>query len=309
MLKKGIYIIILAVLSIQVQAQQLSHFSYFTYNYMQYNPAVAGTAPCLDLKFGYRRQWKGFEGAPVTAFANLHGKIGKDSKLRFTGIGATMENDDAGPFSYTNLNLLLAHHIKMSNKYYLSGGLGIGFAQYAIEYGEMSLEFQDIDPVITGGVNDFVFPVISAGLWLYRSDRFYGLSVRNVNNPKIEGPQDTKLVRHFTIANGYAKKLTEEMVFKPAFLINYAGKSRSSIEAQFILDFKDMVSVGVAARSGHGFSALLKLSVVKYVTVAYAYDITMNKIRYNGANSHEIILGIRACTKPNPLHVPCAAYD
>lgn len=308
-MKKGIAFILLFAAVYQTYAQQLSHFTFFTYNYLQYNPAVAGTAPCLDLKFGYRRQWKGFEGAPNTAFANLHGKIGKDSKLRFTGIGATMENDDAGPFGYTNLNIMVAHHMKLSNKYFLAGGLGVGFAQYAIDYGEMSLELQDIDPVITGGVNDFVFPTFNAGLWLYRPDRFYGFSIRNVNSPKIDGPQDTRLKRHFTFANGYAMRLTEEMSFKPAFLINYVGKSRSSIDAQFILDYKDMVAVGVAARSGHGFSALLKLSVVNYVTVAYAYDITMNKIRYDGASTHEIILGIRACTKPNPLHVPCAAYD
>lgn len=290
-------------------AQQLSHFSYFTYNYLQYNPAVAGTAPCLDLKFGLRRQWKGFEGSPTTAFANLHGKIGKESKFKITGVGATIENDDAGPFSYTAVNVCIAHHRRLSNKYFLAGGIGLGFAQYGIDYGEMTLEFQSADNAISGAVNDFVLPTVNAGIWLYRSDRFYGFSIRNVNNPKINGPADTQLRRHFTFANGYAMRLTEELTFKPAFLINYVGKSRSSLEAQLLLNYKDRVDVGLGARSGHGFSALIRLSVVKYVTVAYAYDITMNKIRYNGASTHEIIIGIRACKEGNPLHVPCAAYD
>ncbi len=292
-----------------LRAQQLSHFSYFTYNYLQYNPAVAGTAPCLDLKFGLRRQWKGFEGAPTTIFANLHGKIGKESKFKITGVGATVENDDSGPFSYTAVNVCLSHHRKLSNKYFFAAGIGLGFAQYGIEYQEMTLEFQSFDPAISGSVNDFVLPTVNAGIWLYRSDRFYGLSVRNLNNPKIEGPANTQLRRHYTLANGYAMRLTEELSFKPAFLLNYVGKSRSSIEAQLLLNYKDLVDVGIGARSGHGFSALLRLSVVKYVTVAYAYDITMNKIRYNGASSHEVIIGIRACKEGNPLHVPCAAYD
>jgi type IX secretion system PorP/SprF family membrane protein len=308
-MKKWIAVILLLALGKNFSAQQLSHFTFFTYNYLQYNPAVVGTAPCLDLKFGFRRQWKGFEGAPTTAFANIHGKIGKVKKFRFTGLGATMESDDAGPFGFTTLNLAIAHHMKLASKYFLSAGLGVGFAQYSVDYGEMTLEFQNIDPAITGGVNDFIFPTVNAGLWLYRSDRFYGLSVRNINSPKVDGLNDTRLKRHWTIANGYAIRLTEELGFKPAFLINYVGKSRASIDAQFLLDYHDMVAVGLAGRSGHGFSALLKLSVVKYVTIAYSYDITMNKIRYDGASTHEIILGIRACTQANPLHVPCAAYD
>jgi type IX secretion system PorP/SprF family membrane protein len=307
---KKVYLVIISILLVHFSdAQQMTHYSFFTYNYMQYNPAVVGTAPCLDLKFGLRRQWKGFQGSPTTAFANVHGKIGQESKFKFTGIGAMMESDDAGPFSYTTVNLAIARHLKLANKYFLSAGLSVGFAQYGIDYGEMTLEDQVNETAITGGVNDFVFPTVGAGLWLYRSDRFYGLSVRNLNNPKIEGPADTQLRRHWTIANGYAIRVSEELAFKPAFLINYVGKSKASIDAQFLLDYKDMVSVGLAGRSGHGFSALLKLSVVKYVTIAYAYDITMNKIRYDGASTHEIIMGIRACTKANPLHVPCAAYD
>lgn len=308
-MKKWILLIWPLFALLRSEAQQLSHFSYFTYNYLQYNPAVAGTAPCLDLKFGYRSQWHGFEGAPKTAFANIHGKVGKQKQLRFSGMGATVENDDAGPFSYTSVQFLYAHHMKLQSKFYLAAGMGLGFSQYAIDYGEMTLEQQNGDPAINGAVNDFVIPVLSAGLWLYRSDRFYGLSVRNLNSPKIDGPADTQLRRHWTVANGYAMKLTEELVFKPAFLLNYAGKSRSSLEAQFILNFKDMIDVGLAGRSGHGFTGLIKLSVIRYVTIAYAYDITMNKIRYTGAGSHEIILGIRACKEENPLHVPCAAYD
>jgi type IX secretion system PorP/SprF family membrane protein len=303
-MKKTLAIFISLVVSVAAGAQQFSHFSYFTYN-----PAVAGTAPCLDLKFGLRRQWKGFQGSPTTAFANLHGKFGKESKLRINGIGATVENDDAGPFSYTTVNVCYALHRKLSNKYFLSAGVSVGFSQYGIEYNEMTLEQQDIEPAITGAVNDFVIPIFNAGIWLYRPDRFYGLSVRYLNSPKVDGTQNTQLRRHYTFANGYATRLTEELSFKPAFLINYVGKSRSSIEAQFILDYKDMVDVGIAARSGHGFSALIKLGIIKYVTVAYAYDITMNKIRYDGASTHEIILGIRACKEGNPLHVPCAAYD
>jgi len=302
-------IMVLIVLAEGWTAQQLPHFTYFTYNYMQYNPAVVGTAPCLDLKFGLRRQWKGFEGAPTTGFANIHGKIGKKSQFRFHGLGATVENDDAGPFNYTTVHMNYAYHMKLASKYFLAGGIGLGFAQYSVDYGEMIFENQLAQTAISGIVNDVIFPMFNAGLWLYRSDRFYGLSVRSLNNKSIDGFTDTQVRRHLTFANGYATRLSQELTFKPAFLINYVGKSKASIDGQLVLSFKDMVDVGIGARSGHGFSALLKLSALRYITIGYAYDVTMNKIRYVSGSTHEIVVGVRACKEGNKMYVPCAAYD
>lgn len=308
-MRKYIIIAFLCALADGWVAQQLPQFTYFTYNYMQYNPAVVGTAPCLDLKFGVRRQWKGFEGAPTTGFANLHGKIGKKSEFHFHGLGATIETDDAGPFNYTTVHLNYAYHMRLANKYSLSAGLGLGFAQYSIDYGEMKFENQLEETAVFGIINDFIFPMFNAGLWLYRSDRFYGLSVRSLNNKSIDGLTDGQVRRHITFANGYATRISQELTFKPAFLINYVGKSRPSIDGQLVLSFKDMVDVGIGARSGHGFSALLKLSAIRYVTIGYAYDVTMNKIRYVSGSSHEIVVGIRACKEGNKMYVPCAAYD
>ena len=308
-MKRLLIISILLLLAEGWRAQQLPQFTYFTYNYMQYNPAVVGTAPCLDLKFGVSRQWNGFEGAPTTGFANIHGKIGKKSQFHFHGLGATVENDDAGPFNYTTVHVSYAYHTKLASKYFLAAGIGLGFAQYSIDYGEMTFENQLAETAITGIVNDFVFPMFNAGLWLYRSDRFYGLSVRSLNSKSIDGLTDTEVRRHYTFANGYATRITQELTFKPAFLINYVGKSRASIDGQLVLSFKDMVDVGIGARSGHGFSALLKLSAIRYVTIGYAYDVTMNKIRYVSGSTHEIVVGIRACKEGNKMYVPCAAYD
>lgn len=309
MMKRILIVGFLILLAQAWSGQQLPQFTYFTYNYMQYNPAVVGTAPCLDLKFGLRRQWKGMEGAPTTGFANIHGKIGKKSEFHFHGLGATVENDDVGPFNYTTVHVNYAYHMKLANKYFLSTGLGLGFAQYSIDYGEMLFENQLAETAIFGIVNDFVFPMFNAGLWLYRSDRFYGLSVRSLNNKDIDGLSNTQMRRHFTFSNGYATRITEELTFKPAYLINYVGKSRPSIDGQLVLSFKDMVDVGIGARSGHGFSALFKLSAIRYVTIGYAYDVTMNKIRYTSGSSHEIVVGIRACKQGSKLYVPCAAYD
>ncbi len=292
----------------EVRAQQLPQWTYFTYNYLQYNPAAAGTTPCLDLKFGYRRQWRGFEGAPATAFANLHGKI-PPKKWNFLGLGATVENDNAGPFSYTSMQLIGAYHMRLQQKYYLSAGIGVGFSQYRVNFGDMTLEQQDIDPAITSSYNQFSFPQISAGLWLYRDDRFFGMSARNVTGKQLDGLGESKLSAHWTFAHGRALKLTKELYFKPALLLNYVPRSKSSLDAQFLLEYKQKLGVGLAGRSGHGVSAIMKIAALKYITLAYSYDLTANKIRFAGQSTHELIIGMRACVDKGKYDVPCAAYD
>lgn len=296
----------------EISAQQLTQYSNFVYNYLQYNPAVAGTAPCLDIKFGFRKQWTGIPDSPQTIFANAHGKIGGKKKIsNFHGIGVTVENDQAGPFAYSSLHALYAYHMRLSRRYTLSTGAGVGFSQYRIDYSNMILENQTDEPLITGAINDFVFPVINFGLWLYRDDRFYGISVRNIGTRSVKGIPDGagKLQAHWTFANGYAVKLGDDLTFKPALLLNYVAKSKASLEGQGMMDYKEKFAVGIGARSGHGFTALVKVTALQYVTLAYAFDITANKLRYDGKNSHEIMIGIRACKSANPLHVPCSAYD
>jgi hypothetical protein len=130
-----------------------------------------------------------------------------------------------------------------------------------------------------------------------------------LNAKKIKGLGDSKLNAHWTFALGRAIKLNKELVFKPAFLFNYVPKSRISLDSQFLLEFKEKISLGLGGRNGHGVSAMVKIAALKYVTIAYAFDLTANKIRFDGPTSHEITLGFRACKEVGRYEVPCAAYE
>lgn len=289
-------------------AQQFSQFSYFTYNYLNYNPAVTGATPCMELKLGHRRQWVGVDGAPVTSFATVHGKFGK-KKQNYHGIGGIVETDEAGPFSTTSLHVNYAYHMRVARKYMLSAGIGVGFLQYRMNYSLMRLRDQENDDLLNRSVSEFNYPMVNFGLWLYNSDRFYGLSIRNIGKARINALGNTPLVRHLTLAYGRAIKMSDDLMFKPAALLNYAPRSRVSLEGQALLAYKEKITVGLGARSGNGICTLLKLDVIKHVTIAYAFDLTMSKLRTDGAAAHEITLGLRACAEKERYHVPCAAYD
>jgi type IX secretion system PorP/SprF family membrane protein len=191
----------------------------------------------------------------------------------------------------------------------LATGVSAGFLQYRVDYGSILLDDFN-DPAINNAVSDFVTPQINFGLWLYRGDRFYGLSARHLVENKIDGLSDqTKLVRHYTFSAGRSIRMNKDLFFKPAFLVNYVPGSKMSLDMQALLEFREKVTVGLAARTGNGLAAIIKLGLIKYVTVAYAYDMTLSKMRYGGLHTHEIVLGIRACASKERYHVPCAAYD
>lgn len=291
------------------EAQQLTQYSNFVYNYQLYNPAVTGTTNCIDVRLGTRRQWTGFTGAPTTNFLYGHTRIGKDSKLKFHGIGGAIETDRAGPFNSVGFAFCYAFHKKISKSHFVASGLSLGIYQYSLNYAALKFENQLDETAIEGSINTLLFPHTNFGLWLYNRKRFFGFSVRSVGNPVITGLLGSNLQRHFAFAAGFTKRLSQDLTFKPALHVNYVAKSKPSIDLQGMMNYRDLFDIGIAVRSGHGISGLLKLSLVDHVTLAYAYDFTVNKMKFASPNTHEIIIGLRSCRTQSKYAVPCSAYN
>lgn len=268
---------------------------------------MAGSAPCLDLKLGYRAQWRGIDDAPTTAFANLHGNFGQNGS-NFHGIGGLVETDAAGPVSFTSLHLAYAYHMKASRKSMFSVGVAAGMFQYRMDIAGMTLA-DPHDPAIEGASSAFIYPQINFGLWWYSEDRFLGFSMRNLVENKIPQTGAGRLRRHYEVMAGQNIELSEEFQFKPAAQIKYVASSRMSLDMQAFMDYRDKVALGLGFRSEHGLSGLVKIDMFKYVNLAYAYDFSLNKIRLGGRSSHEVTIGIQACPQGVTRYIPCAAYD
>lgn len=291
--------------------QQIPQYSHYSLNYFGINPAVAGSKPCLDMKLGYRQQWTGIEDSPTTAYANMHGKIAS-GKTNFLGIGGRAVTDNTGPLSYTSLDLAVAYHMKTTRKSMLSAGLALGFHQWRMDAGVIRLPetgFFD-DPVLGDSQAKFLYPTVDFGLWWYREDRFVGISIVNIAELQVpDVGNDTFINRHFLITAGRISEMGDGFFFKPSTNIRLIPGSRPSIDLTAMVDYKDKVSMGIGARNGFGLIGLLKVDAFKYVTIGYAYDMSLSKMRFEGRHTHEIVLGIQACSKGDSRGIPCAAYD
>lgn len=303
--------LIFCVAAVSVNAQQTPLYSHYVLNYFQINPAVAGSKPCLDMKIGHRRQWVGIPNGPRTSFGNIHGNFGKKGN-NFHGIGGQVYTDDTGPFGFTGLNAVYAYHMKVNRKYNLSVGAGVGFQQFRVDVGGITLPDVQLlnDPAFNGGASEFLFPMIQFGLWYYKEDRFYGFSVQNMveQGYEIIG-LDAAARRHYSLAAGRAIEMEDGFMFKPSAHVQYVAGSRLSIEMTGMFDYKNKVEIGAGFRSESGLTALARFDIFRYITVAYAYDFALSRIRFDGRHTHEVVLGIQACSGPEGRYVPCAAYD
>ena len=260
--------------------QQLGQYTNFIFNYQMVNPAATGYTTCTEIKTNYRQQWSGIDGAPKTTNVFVHGRL-RAMRNAFQGLGASIESDANGAFGSTSLMLNYAYHTRVSKGYNLAGGIAVGLTQVRIDYTKVNFADPYNETVINGVVSDYIFPNINAGVWLYRGDRFYGLSIKSLTNSPIDGLSTGRYNRHFSIVYGKYIKISKDLAF----------------------------SLGFAARNGHGVSGIFKFDVYKQLAVSYAYDLTLNRLKYGSYHTHEISLALKTCAVLGKEKELCAAYE
>src|ERR1700710_2589897 len=78
-MKKLLLTIFIFIMAMQlVRAQQKPQYTQYVLNNLLINPAVTGIENYFDVKTGYRSQWTGLQGAPVTSYITGTVPFGSD---------------------------------------------------------------------------------------------------------------------------------------------------------------------------------------------------------------------------------------
>src|ERR1700712_1844778 len=119
-MRKFYTLLLLVLLTACVYGQQQPQYTQYIFNTLLINPAVSGIENYVDVKAGYRSQWTGLTGAPVTTYFSVTAPLGhnlvagdalqvpSDNDARsfvqtyrasdpHHGIGLTVVSDKAGP--------------------------------------------------------------------------------------------------------------------------------------------------------------------------------------------------------------------
>lgn len=324
MMKKQFLFYLLAFLAFGSFAQQRPHYTQYILNNYILNPALSGIENYTDLKLSTRDQWVGLDGAPQTFYLSIHKPIGKkDYKTTATsfqvpgqnprgraywenytasephhGVGFTMVNDKTGLYNRFSASGTYAYHLGLTPTTNISAGFSAGVSM--VSYDKAKAQFADPnDPVLGNSTGDLnkLRPDLGAGLWLYSSDYFIGLSAQQIIPQKIRFTDDatygSKLIPHLFATAGYRFLLSEDVNAIPSVMFKYVQGSPTTPQFDFNvkMQYRDLLWLGGSYRLKDGYAVMIGLNVGNAVNVGYSYDFTQTRLNTASSGTHEIIIG------------------
>jgi len=323
-MKRILYFFVVFVAGIQLAvAQQKPQYTQYVFNNLLLNPAVTGIENYTDVKAGYRSQWTGLQGAPVTSYLTIDAPIGNNfiqgdatafpaeggenpSSRLYTqnymaaephhGIGFTIVSDQAGPITQTNIDLTYAYHLGLTDRINLAVGVAAGLNHINLNTSELTLE-TPFDPAISNGNNSQWKPDLSTGFWLYSSNYYFGASVQellpeNLYFSSNNTYNQSKTVPQYFVTGGVKLFLTDDITLLPSFLIKSINPTPLTYDINAKISFKDKIWLGGSYRHDDSFGVLAGINISSFINIGYSYDITTSALNTVSNGTHEIVISL-----------------
>ena len=322
-MKRSLCVLFLAVMSLSVAAQQRAQYTQYIFNNYLLNPAVSGIENYTDLKGGYRSQWSGLEGAPVTSYISIHAPIGKNfinsSANSFPsdgnnpmsrsflqtyaaaephhGVGLQAVFDETGPLRRTDVSLSYAYHLGVTEVLNVSFGVAAGFSKIDLDISQVNLGENANDPAILASQNSNTKPDLGAGIWIYGPRYFIGVSALQLLGQNLSFTDDKaydqgKLAPHFFTTAGYKFYLGDDFAAIRSAMIKHVSPAPTSVDLNLKVAFRDKFWLGGGYRVNDSFSAMAGMNISHLFNLSYSYDYTTSGLNAVSSGSHEVVLGL-----------------
>ncbi|MFN5317710.1 MAG: type IX secretion system membrane protein PorP/SprF [Bacteroidia bacterium] len=283
-------------------AQQDPLKTLYYYNSMLVNPAYTGTLDYYQAIGGFRSQWLAFPGAPQTANMSIHGPLPKENM----GLGLTFTNDRAGVIQSNNIQLTYAYRLTLKNSN-LSFGLQSGLRNFSATLNDVFLTSSDqnYDAAFANNINAWSLN-FGTGVFWYSDKWFAGLSLPHLRNHILADREfkdfvDARYRTQFQLHGGYVFDVAPELKLKPAAMIKGVGGAPLQLDLNATLYWNDLLSGGLAFRTGDALSFYADVKLSKNFRCGYAYDQVVNGWAGTVGGSHEIMLRYDFSLKGNEI--------
>lgn len=283
--------LLLAAIPAKVQAQQDPMVSQYMFSGHFVNPGYAGSHSYANLTLLARRQWMGFEGAPLSSYLSFDMPLAN----KRLGVGAIVSNDQIGVTNQTRLAGTVAYHLPVGEKAKLAVGLRASVSYYRAQLTDLVVWDQN-DQVFSNNINGKTLPNAGAGIYFYMPRFYAGVSVPEVitYNPDltlhVNMNQAPLLERHYYFATGVAIPLGSNFDLKPSVLVKYVQHAPVEADANLSLFIHKMIWVGATWRTNDGMSGMVEYQATKNLRVGYAYDLALTNMQKYNQGSHEIMI-------------------
>lgn len=272
-------------------AQQDLMLSQEIFSRVNKNPAATGNTEDIDIFLHGRIQWAGIDNGPRTGVLNVTNYVDKIK----SGMGLTCSYDKIGVAHHTtNMKVVYAYHIDLSEKYVLSMGLGAGvnwgyYNSYCNELEDMT-EFGD--ETYPEQKETKISPDFDFGLELSNPLWTVGASVTHLTRGEMTTFEPE---RHFYLYGTSLIPLNQTWELAPT--ISYMHRNNTNVMEVGSLAFYDrFVWGGLTLRPdlNNGFNPsmlVMTLGLEWYkVRFGYSYDLGLGSMDRLSASTHEIIL-------------------
>lgn len=313
---------VLMMCSFAALAQQKPQYTQYVFNNYLLNPAVSGIENYTDLRAGYRSQWTGLEGAPVTSYLSVNAPIGQnfiygdatsmsgDSQNPLGrlatrdymaaephhGVGAMIMTDRAGAIVQTSMSASYAYHLGITSKLNLSVGIMAGINRISLDLSQVKLQNPDDAAIYNGNANQ-TKPDIGAGIWAYSGNYYFGASVQQLLKQTLSFGEKSaynqgKTVPHYFITGGFKVFLDDDITLLPSVLVKVVDPAPVSYDINMKLAFSNKLWVGGSYRHNDAKAAMAGVNISSVINLGYSYDFTSSNLRTVSNGSHEIVIAI-----------------
>ena len=268
-------------------AQQDPLTAQYLNNYFIINPAYAGMTKDLNLSAGYRTQWAGFAGSPVTLNANGHISLAANKM----GVGLNIVQDKIGSNKTTEINAAYAYHIPMKDGVDMSFGLLAGMINYRSDYSDLQIDKSD--PKFNN-VSEYQAN-FGAGL-LVRSEK-YLVSVAVPHMLKANGDPQTLAANLYAqnlyVYAGYLAQASYRIKIKPSILLRSSKGSPLSVDYYLGMRVDDSYTIGVYTRNFNTIGFQAQINVGDALRFSYTFELPTNNSVGLNFTSHEFMVSFR----------------
>ncbi|MBL4662978.1 MAG: type IX secretion system membrane protein PorP/SprF [Flavobacteriaceae bacterium] len=283
-------VLLIALSTSQLHAQQDSQYTQYMYNTQTFNPAYVGSRGTMSLTGLYRNQWVGLDGAPETFNFSINTPVGE---LKKVGLGLSFIQDKIGPADESTITADFSYTIQLNEKIKLAFGVKGGINLLSVDYSKLNIHNPN-DELQQYNIDHRVTPIIGAGLYLHDNETWYaGVSAPNMletsHYDDVTVSNATEKA-NFYIIGGYVFSLSESTKFKPAVIGKFVSGAPISIDLSANFLFYDTFTLGAAYRFDAAVSALAGFQINESLMIGYAYDYGIQELANYNSGSHEIFL-------------------
>lgn len=288
-----ILIMIFAVISSVVMAQQAPMFTNYSNSYATINPGYGGLSEGINIMGIYRDQWTGFKDINGNAVAPNTMMFSGDMPVKFLRGGASLSimKDQIGFEDNINVNLGYSYHLDLGPGV-LGMGLALNMINRSVDFGQFKPTV-DNDPALPTGEQSAMLVDASFGLFWQIPESFYiGISATNLFESKgkelLENSSTSASFmgdRTFYLTAGYEYQFNNPLYVLLPSICLMSDIASTQINAGAKLFYNNKFWFGVNYRYQESVAAMVGFKI-NDIQISYSYDINTMGLAVQG--SHEV---------------------